>query len=356
MAEDRNAKTQLIVEDITAKIKSQNEIIGFNTTSILQPRLDDVSELIDAYNPSIQGLDSKIVSIGQSINQLKDEIITLVTNAVGTSTEFYCGIASTGPGGRCFVSTDGGDDGGWAGGISTCLDGYTSEYYDTVTSRIWAFSSTSSNPFVPSAKILSSATNTFGVGVGTFLFVTQSNSSYSAGARVSLGSSSSCQATQTEIDRKDGEISVLRSEITGWVSVRNKVSQERTTYELQKWGLERSQTQAQEEKDRLAGVLTAFNDSLYSNQFIKPETADPTVDQTVQDTDVPSDSPAGVGTGGVGVASTSLRLQIQYNNVNVGLAITTLNFEGIGISSVQTDSLLGITTVTADGDTDGGNF
>ena len=347
MAEDRNAKTQLIVEDITAKIKSQNEIVGFNTTSVLQPRLNDVNELIDAYNPSIQGLDSKIVSIGQSINQLKDEIITLITDAVGLSTVNTCGIASTGPSGVCTS---------WSGGISTCLVGYTPEYYDTVTSRVWAFSSTSSNPFVPSAKILSSATNTFGVGVGTFLFVTQSNSSYSAGARVSLGSSSSCQSTQTEIDRKDGEISVLRSEITGWISVRNKVSQERTTYELQKWGLERSQTQAQEEKDRLAGVLTAFNDSLYSNQFVKQETADPTVDQTVQDTDVPSDSPAGGGAGAVGVGSTSLRLQIQYNNVNVGLAITTLNFEGVGISSVQTDSLLGITTVTADGDTDGGNF
>ena len=355
MAQDRNAKTQLIIDDITEKIRRQDEIIGVNTTSVLQPRLDVVNELIDAYDPAIQGLDSKIVSIGQSINQLKDEIIVLITNAVGPGTTgCYAGVNTSCGIGTSMVGVTTVTP--WNGGISTCLFGYTPEYYDTVTSRIWAFSSTSSNPFVPSAKILSNATNTFGVGLGTFIFVTQSNSSYSAGARVSLGSSLSCQATQTEIDRKDGEISVLRSEITGWISVRNKASEERTTYELQKWGLERSQTQAQEEKDRLAGVLTAFNDSLYSNQFLKPETADPTVDQTVQDTDVPEDTPAGGG-GGVGVGSTSLlQLQIQYNNINVGLAITTLNFEGIGISSVRTDSLLGITTVSAAGDTDGGVF
>jgi len=269
MPQSNNAKTELVISDINERIVRENQIIGFNTTSTLQARIDETNSLIDAYNPAIKGIDAKIVSIGQSINQLKDEIITLVSTAVGTSTEFYCGIASTGPGGRCAISTDGGVDGGWAGGISTCLDGYATEYYDTVTANSWGFNSNSTNPFDPSTTILSSASNSFGVGVGTFLFVTQNNSSYSAGARVSLGSSSTCQATQTEINRKDGEIATLRTEFGKYIGVVNSIREQRWKSQLEKWGIERAQQESQTEKDRLVGVLTAFTDSFYTNLFLK---------------------------------------------------------------------------------------
>lgn len=260
MPQNNNAKTELVIADINERIKRENEVIGFNTTSSLQGRLDITTELIESYDPAIKGIDAKIVSIGQSINQIKDEIIVLIINAVGLSTVSTCGIASTGPSGVCTS---------WSGGISTCLVGYTTEYYDTITAHKWGFSETSTNPFVSSTTILSSASNTFGVGVGTFLVVAQNNTSYSAGARVSLASSATCNATQTEIDRKDGEITALRAEFGKYIGVVNSLREQRWKSELERWGIRRAQKESQDEKTRLVGVLTAFTDSFYTNLFLK---------------------------------------------------------------------------------------
>lgn len=261
MPQSNGSKTETVIKDINERIKRENDIIGFNTTSSLQGRLDYTNELIDSYDPAIEGIDAKIVSIGQSINQLKDEIIVLVTNAVGVATTNVCiaGVSTA-----CGVGTT-----GWNGGISTCLTGYAVEYYDTVTANSWGFDQNSTNPFNLSTTILSSASNTFGVGVGTFLFVTQNNSSYSAGARVSLGSSASCVAVQTEIDRKDGEIAALRSEFGKYLGVVNGLREQRWKSELERWGILRAQKEAQDEKTRLVGVLTAFTDSTYTSLFLK---------------------------------------------------------------------------------------
>ena len=269
MPQSNNARTEFVLKDINERIVRNNDVIGIGTVSALQQRIDHTNSLIDAYNPAIKGLDNKIVSIGQSINTLKDEIIVLITNAVGTSTVTYCGIASTGPGGRCGLSTDGGVDGGWAGGISTCLEGYTAEYYDTVTANIWGFSSTSSNPFTVTTGILTDSSSTFGPGIGTFLFITQNNSSYSAGARVSLGDSSTCVATQTEINRKDGEITTLRSQLSDYIGVVNKIRSQRSKSELERWGCFRAIEESRTENTVLSGVLTAFSDSKYTNLFLK---------------------------------------------------------------------------------------
>lgn len=269
MPQDNNAKTEFVISDINERIKRENDVIGFNTTSSLQGRLDVTNELIEAFDPAIKGIDEKIVSIGQSINQLKDEIIVLVTNAVGVATTNVCiaGIVTSCGVGTTMVGMT--TVTAWNGGISTCLIGYAVEYYDTVTSNIWGFSSTSSTPFTQSTSILSSASNSFGVGVGTFLFVTQNNSSYSAGARVSLGSSASCVAIQNEIDRKDGEISSLRGEFGKYIGVVNSLREQRWKSQLERWGIQRAQQQSQEEKNRLVGVLTAFTDSTYTSLFLK---------------------------------------------------------------------------------------
>lgn len=262
MPETNDSRTQFVINDINERIRRENDVIGFNTTSSLQGRLDITNELIEAFDPAIKGIDAKIVSIGQSINQLKDEIIVLVTNAVGVGTSNVCiaGVNTS----ICGIGTT-----GWNGGISTCLTGYAVEYYDTVTANSWGFNSNSTNPFDPSTTILSSASNSFGVGVGTFLFVTQNNSSYSAGARVSLGSSASCVAIQNEITRKDGEISTLRGEFGKYIGVVNSLREQRWRSQLERWGIQRAQQEAQEEKDRLVGVLTAFTDSTYNSLFLR---------------------------------------------------------------------------------------
>lgn len=270
MPESNPAKNEFVLKDINERIERNNQTIGTgDQKSSIQDRIDYVNELIDSYNPAIKGIDNKIVSIGQSINTIKDEIIVLITNAVGTSTDFTCGIASTDPvDGRCAISTDGGVDGGWAGGISTCLEGYADEYYDTVTANIWGFSTTSNNPFTVTTGILTDASSTFGVGLGTFLVISQNNSSYSAGARVSLGSSATCVTTQDEIDRKDGEITVLRNQLSDYVGVVNKVRTQRMKAELERWGSLRAIEESRNDNEVLAGVLTAYSDPTYSSLFL----------------------------------------------------------------------------------------
>jgi len=270
MPETNDARNEHVLNDISERITRNNQIIGVGTESSLQLRIDYTNELIDAYDPAVKGLDNKIVSIGQSINQLKDEIIVLISDAVGTSTVTYCGIVDTS---SCGIGTSISGIGStvhpWYGGISTCLIGYTNEYYDTVTANIWGFSSTSTNPFIQTTAVLSSASNTYGAGIGTFLFVTQNNSSYSAGVRVSLGDSATCVATQVEIDRKDGEISDLRNEIGHYIGVVNKLREQRWKSELERWGCLKAMQDAQNDNTILVGVRTAYTDSTYNSLFLK---------------------------------------------------------------------------------------
>lgn len=261
MSETNEAKSQYVINDLDVRIQRKNDSIGFQTTSQLQLRIDHVNKLNEGYKPAIEGLDAKIVSIGQSINQLKDEIITLITDAVGVSTVNTCGIASTGPSGVCTS---------WSGGISTCLVGYAAEYYDTVNAHIWPLSSTSNNPFSPkSYSRLTNASNEYTAGIGTFIVHVQNDSGYSAGARVSLGSSSTCVATQTEIDRKDGEIATLRTELADYISKVNDIRTDRVANQLEEWGNYRAMTEEQNEKTRLENVKAVYTDPKYSNLFLK---------------------------------------------------------------------------------------
>jgi hypothetical protein len=263
MPENNISKVDFVLKDLDEAIKREEDIIGINTDSVLKGRINFCNELIESYDPAIKGLDNKIVSIGQSINIIKNEIITLITAAVGVSTVNTCGIVDTS---RCSI----GGTSGWTGGISTCLTGYTAEYYDSVSGLGWAFSTTSTSPFESSTSgILNSSSSSFTVGLGTFLGYTQNNSSYAAGFRVSLGSSATCQTTATEITRKDGEITALRSEIQDYIGVVNKIRERRWKAELEKWGSLRAISIARSDRDTLIGIKTAFTDSRYNSLFLK---------------------------------------------------------------------------------------
>lgn len=262
MPENNISKVDFVLKDLDEAIKREEDIIGINTDSVLKGRIDFCNELIESYDPAIKGLDNKIVSIGQSINTIKNEIISLITTAVGVGTTSTCGIVDIS---RCSIGGS-----GWTGGISTCLTGFTTEYYDSVSGLGWAFSTTATNPFESSTfGILSSANSSFTVGLGTFLGYTQNNSSYAAGIRVSLGSSATCQTTATEITRKDGEITNLRSEIQGYIGVVNKIRERRWKAELEKWGSLRAISIARSDRDTLIGIKTAFTDSRYNSLFLK---------------------------------------------------------------------------------------
>ena len=247
MPEDNQARSEYVINDIDVRIERQKDTAGIGRTSQLQLRIDHVNTLNDAYKPAIEGLDAKIVSI-----------VDLVTAAVGLTTTNSCATLNVG------VCTS------WSGGVSTCLTGYAVEYYDSVTAYIWPFSSTSTNPFSPqTTEVLTNASNSYTVGVGTFIVHQANNSSYSAGARVSLGSSSTCVATQTEIDRKDGEISALRTEIADYISKVNDVRTDRVNNQLEEWGSNFAMQEARKEKTRLENVKSVYTDPKYRNLFLQ---------------------------------------------------------------------------------------
>ena len=258
MPESNQARSELVIRDIDERIERQKDTAGIGRTSQLQMRIDHVKDLNEGYKPAIEGLDAKIIGIGQSINKLKDEIVDLVEAAVGIDSVTSCATFNSG------ICTS------WSGGISTCLVGYTTEYYDSVTAYIWPFSSTSDNPFVPqTTEVLTNASNSYTVGVGTFILHQSNNSSYSAGVRVSLGSSSTCAATQTEIDRKDDEISALRTEIADYISKVNDVRTDRVNNQLEDWGNNFAMEEARREKTRLESVKSVYTDPKYANLFLK---------------------------------------------------------------------------------------
>ena len=59
-------------------------------------RIDHVKDLNEGYKPGIEGLDAKIIGIGQSINKLKDEIVDLVEDAVGIDSVTSCATFNSG--------------------------------------------------------------------------------------------------------------------------------------------------------------------------------------------------------------------------------------------------------------------
>ena len=78
MPESNQSRSELVIKDIDERIERQKDTAGIGRTSQLQMRMDHVKDLNEGYKPVIEGLDAKIIGIGQSINKLKDEIIDLV--------------------------------------------------------------------------------------------------------------------------------------------------------------------------------------------------------------------------------------------------------------------------------------
>ena len=83
------------------------------------------------------------------------------------------------------------------------------------------------------------------------------------------GSSATCVVTQTEIDRKDGEISALRTEIADYISKVNDVRTDRVNNQLEEWGNNFAMQEARKEKTRLENVKSVYTDPKYRNLFLQ---------------------------------------------------------------------------------------
>ena len=268
---DNNAKTQYIITDVQERIVREEDLIGVGTPSAIQNRLDHVDTCMEAYNPSIKGIDAKVIGIGQSINKIKDEIITLYTNAVMTgNSATSCGTYNAGAGCSFVDASEFQAAGGFSGwGLSTCFTGYGQKNYDVVTAHIWPFDPTTDDPFTPATtEVINTASTTYTAGVGTFISHTPDGGGV-VGNTVTLNSNSGCSATATEITRKEAEITALRSELDDYRGIVNDIRTDRLDYQLEEWGSKNAIEEAKAKKERLSGILTAFSDSRYNSLFLK---------------------------------------------------------------------------------------
>jgi len=184
-----------------------------------------LQERVNDYDPMTIDVDNRLLAIGSSITTIKSQIVSLVAQAVGTSTALFC-ATQTG------VCTN------WSGGISTCLVGYAALNDDLFQTRIQNMSSRSYFGIEPASY--STATLASGnVGVGSFVILSADGGA-GLGFTVTLKTTGSntvgaCSTYHTAVTNKYAEIDTLRAEANTLISTVNIARKERVRLHLERW-------------------------------------------------------------------------------------------------------------------------
>jgi hypothetical protein len=200
-----------------------------------------IQSRIDDYIPMTENIDTRLVTIANSISTIKAEIVSLVSQAVGTSTVSTCGT----PTGICSA---------WAGGISTCLAGYGQVLGDAFQVRVQNMSSRSYVNIDPQDYV----TNTLSsgnVGIGSFNILSKDGGA-GVGYTVSLKTTGSntvgaCSTYHAAVTSKYAQIDALRSEADTLISTINVAKRERSSLQYERWAILYSNDQASQENTRL---------------------------------------------------------------------------------------------------------
>ena len=211
--------TQQQIDDL-AKI-GEIGIKGMEGETLPRP----LQERVNDYNPMTIDVDNRLLAIGSSITTIKSQIVSLVAQAVGTSTALFC-ATQTG------VCTN------WSGGISTCLVGYAALNDDLFQTRIQNMSSRSYFGIEPHSH--STATLASGnVGVGSFVILSADGGA-GLGFTVTLKTTGSntvgaCSTYHTAVTNKYAEIDTLRAEANTLISTVNIARRERERLQSERW-------------------------------------------------------------------------------------------------------------------------
>ena len=217
-----------------------NGSISGNLESIAdsETKIKEIQPIIDEFDPSCKGLDTRIVSLVGSINTLKTEIVTLYSNAYAVG----CGTTV---------------------GVSTVFS-------DTAIDSSYNLSSSSydsDDPYEINNVTLTSSN----VGFGTFVIYTKNNPQSGIGsAYASVGScfgdgcvSANCTNFASQIAIKENQVIILQSELDDLVPSVNSLKTERVDYQVIRWADKHSIRTLKEENERIKISLGILDDAKY---------------------------------------------------------------------------------------------
>jgi len=190
--------------------------------------IEGVNDQINRFDPSTKGLDNRIITLNNQIRDLQDEILALgqSSNAVG------CGSTS---------------------------DGIVEVVGDQVNAFSWSF--TAPNPFAGSSQVLT----VNNLGVGTYLGV----STVSIGTHFAISGVATCTGYATSISTLQAQITPLRTQRNEVITEVNILKEERSRYQLQKYGYDVSITQLNAEITKKQNLIVALEDPDNQQWFLE---------------------------------------------------------------------------------------
>jgi hypothetical protein len=219
---DRN-KTDLVELNKTYKGYDITAVDGEPPVYIIE----DIEAMIDRFDPSSKGLDTRIYQINSQIQNIQNQILVLgqTANALG------CG---------------------------TYTNSVESVVEDRVILHKWAF--TYPNPFDKSTETLSPSN----IGIGTYDGVIQ----VSIGTYVGFSTYGGiCVGYANSITTLSNSLTTYRAERNAVISQINVIKEERTRYQIQKYGYEKSLMRVNEEINKKNTLINALNDPQNQQYF-----------------------------------------------------------------------------------------
>ena len=192
--------------------------------------IEGVNDQINRFDPSTKGLDTRILSLNDQIRGLQEQIVGL-----GQSANVFGCV-----------------------GLGTTV---TSVIGDQVNLHIWSF--TSPNPFSQSQQVLT-ANN---LGVGTYNGI----STVSIGTYANFASDDGvdCAGYATSISNLQAQITPLRTQRNEVITEINILKEERSRYQLQKYGYDVSITQLNAEITKKQNLIVALEDPDNQQWFLE---------------------------------------------------------------------------------------
>lgn len=189
--------------------------------------IEGVQTMINRFDPSTKGIDTRIVEINTEIRNIQNQILALgqSANAVG------CGTTGNG-----IVEVAG----------------------DSVIAYDWSFSLP--NPFSVSTTTLT----TSNLGVGTYLGV----STVSIGTHFGIPGVGTCVGYANSISTLEGSLSTYRSERNSLIVQVNAMKSARATFKLQKFGYDTTEAKLNSEISQKSLIISALENESNQQYFL----------------------------------------------------------------------------------------
>ena len=231
-------------EDIQKTLDGVKIFSGDNNNELVTV-IEGCDEMIDRYQPSVEGLDDKINDVNNSINAVLQTILDTGTAASDCSEidgePVLAGSSST------------------TSNVPAALSREIA--YDQVQLHQWAFSG--EDPFSKTITVLDGTNSGIGTYTGIATVLVGSYLEFVSGS-----DGTNCDGTQATIDAEYAKLPALRAERDAVIEHVNIIKEERARYELRKYGMTNSMEMIDDQISKKEGLIAALEDPDYTD-YIK---------------------------------------------------------------------------------------